>query len=182
MKPEYTYLKLDNEVNYPTCFYFEDLIKYAKVAAEKLGELYENKKVCFLVRGTSGVALGTMLGTLLFDKFEEIVIVQSRKQGGDSHSFSLQGISLILDRPYTWKVIVVDDFIHSGETIKCLIEEVDRHCEMANTQPLSLEALVVGNQWYRESKIKANQTLKQFQRYKETQLPFLIRFKHIICS
>jgi adenine/guanine phosphoribosyltransferase-like PRPP-binding protein len=79
------------------------------------------KKVKFdtiAVRGTSGLLIGPSLAMALN---KDLLIVRKPKESSHS-SHRIEGIGT------SQKIVLVDDFIASGETIRTMIKTIETHC------------------------------------------------------
>lgn len=105
-------------------------------------ELLRGVSITFVARGTSGAMVaGAMMNEIHHinpDVKAYILIV--RKKEDDAHCSSLYGISNVGDT----RVVIVDDFICSGETIEAIIEALDNYLDDAEGR-CKYDALCISN-------------------------------------
>lgn len=121
-------------LDYPTGCNAKAVVNWARSAARVLAPLLADQphNVVLLCRGGSGAILASALNMLLP---EPAKILHLKKPGENSHS----GVPNI---PYNARVVIVDDFIRSGETIRALVEHVATN---TNTKCPEIFAMVFGD-------------------------------------
>lgn len=125
--PKFIYLDHFIDITYPFGVHWKH--SYIQQCAEAIFNTYkedidEGTSITFVVRGTSGAMIaGAILNQLNnINPTTKTYILVVRKEGDNAHGSSLRGI----DEVGTTRFIVVDDFIASGETIKAIIQDLDK--------------------------------------------------------
>lgn len=88
-------------------------------------QLSKGSTIVFVIRGTSGAILSGIVASSIqdLDPHINMRILIVRKPDETTHGYSLQGISNInKDKDI---IIVIDDFIVTGNTIESIIEQLD---------------------------------------------------------
>lgn len=135
-------------------------------------DLLHGISITFVVRGTSGAMIaGALLNELHHINSDiKVFIVIVRKEEDKAHCGSLVGI----DDTNTTKLIVVDDFICSGETIEAIIETLDNYFH--STDKYKYDMLCIGN-WLNSDALKKNKC-DNYKKWKR----ICRRFKYVTCS
>lgn len=129
-------ISLNTEVvRYPTGKWFIEAIPYIEKAANVISDTFKEEKLYIVVRGNSGTILAGALSFLLKSKYNINVIISVCRKSY-SHGNNLEGISKDLKFP----IIVIDDFVSSGRTIKRIIRDLSRV-----TGRLKFDMLIVSN-------------------------------------
>ena len=174
--PKFIHLDHFIVVEYPFGVHWKH--SYIQQSAEAIFNTYKEDiekgtSITFVVRGTSGAMIaGAMLNELHnINPTTKIYILIVRK-GEDisAHCPSLKGINEI----GTTRFIVVDDFIASGETIKAIIQDLDKQFKRIYHPSNKYDMLCISN--FIEAK-----TLKKSQyNYKKWE-EICSRFKYVVC-
>ena len=114
-------------VEYPMGSSVKGFITFATNAAETLMQLYPNRSICLVGRGTSGAMMAGAIAHTLIAEEVEVHICMSRKEGENSHSHSLSGISRFLLNGDA--LIIVDDFVCEGLTMEAIIDDIHHEVE-----------------------------------------------------
>lgn len=100
--------------------------KIAKVIYDTFkDQLSKESTLVFIIRGTSGAIISGIVASSIqnLDSHINTKILIVRKPNEAAHGYSLQGISTVnKDKDI---IIVLDDFIVTGNTIKAIIEQLD---------------------------------------------------------
>lgn len=131
--------------------------------------------IAFVVRGTSGAMIaGAILNELhnINPSINSCILV-IRKKNENSHDFTLSGITTLTDA----RLIVVDDFIQTGETIKEVLKNLDKYFEIPLPSPKEkYDMLCICNPL---SKIALKKNgCADWKTWKE----ILSRFEFVVCS
>lgn len=171
--PKFIHLDKFINIRYPFGVYWKD--EYIKQSALAIYNTYKDDisdgyTITFVVRGTSGAMIaGAMLNELKHIKWStEVCILIVRKDGDNAHSTSLQGIDAIK----LSKIIVVDDFIDSGDTINAILEKLD---SKLNYMFPKYDMLCVSNNLAAEA-LKKN-TCDNYRKWKS----ICSRFEYVVC-
>ena len=117
-------------------------------------EILNGTVMAFITRGTSGAMIaGAMMNELhhICPFANSCIIVVRKESDTSAHCSSLKGIE-DLDNA---RLIVVDDFISSGNTVLAILEELDRYFEVI---PSAKEKYESAKKQYEEMKGKPNKT------------------------
>ena len=123
-------------INYPFgCHWNND---YIKESANIIYKKYKNNNISLVVRGTSGAMIAGGIITELHRKniSTSVDIILVRKNNESCHGYNLQG----LDK-YS-KIVIIDDFIDTGFTIKNILNNLDR---IFYSNCCKYDMLIVGN-------------------------------------
>lgn len=137
-------------------------------------EISEGTTIAFIARGTSGAMIaGAMMNELHhIDSFAKSCIIIVRKESDESaHCSSLKGIEY-LDNA---RLIVVDDFISSGNTVLAILEELDRYFEVIPSAKEKYDMLCVSNH------INARKMKKKYQYDWDMWKAICSRFDIVVC-
>lgn len=107
-------------------------------------EISEGTTIAFIARGTSGAMIaGAMMNELHhIDSFARSCVIIVRKESDTSaHCSSLKGIEDLNNA----RLVVVDDFISSGDTILSILEELDKYYEIIPSPKEKYDMLCVSN-------------------------------------
>lgn len=126
---------------YPTSFFFTCNQKYIRNVAKLIIETIplEYKRLVLAGRGTSGCILCGAVGELLAQEGICSSIFISRKS--ESHHDTSDMPPLFLSCP----IVVIDDFIETGQTVKAILEDLKSLCACIE----HVDMLCVSNCGYR---------------------------------
>ena len=174
--PKFIHLDHFIIVGYPFGVHWKH--SYIQQCAEAIFNTYkedieEGTSITFIVRGTSGAMIaGAILNQLNnINPTTKTYILIVRKEGEDAHGSSLRGI----DKVGTTRFIVVDDFIASGETIKAIIQDLDRHFEMSYHPSNKYDMLCVSN--FIDTKALKKNSCDDYRKWKR----ICSRFEYVVC-
>lgn len=136
---KFVYLKEKQAPAYPTGRRFSlDDFYYIRETARVINEVFPKDKILLVVRGHSGSILAGGIAYLLTRKGMDVVIAISRKVE-NSHSRSLEGVTIHKEDS---KIIIIDDFIESGDTIYNIINDLKQIKNIGH-----FDMLCVSNHW-----------------------------------
>lgn len=171
--PKFIHLDRFISIWYPFGVHWKD--EYIKQSARAIYNTYKNDisdgyTITFVARGTSGAMIaGAMLNELKhIESSTKVYILIVRKDGDDAHSSSLQGI----DEIGLSKIIVIDDFIDSGDTINAILERLDSRL---NSMFPKYDMLCVSN--YLDSKALKKNSCDSYRKWKS----ICSRFEYVVC-
>lgn len=130
--------------------------------------LQEGDIIAFVVRGSSGAIIAGAIKNEIyhFDNNIAIIIVISRKVDEECHSVTLSGLHADI-------IIVIDDFIESGDTISNILQDLDTHIK---EHPIKYDMLCISN-WIEPIILKKNGPNENWETYKA----ICSRFKYVAC-
>ncbi len=120
---EFVYFRNACSMYYPVGQYFSsDNFDYIREAASSINKVFPTGKLILVVRGHSGSILAGGIAYILKRKDRDVLISVSRK-AESTHGDNLEGIypSCISDNTH---IIVVDDFVQTGETIEAILKDL----------------------------------------------------------
>lgn len=139
---EFIYLRKKCPTNYPIGEYYSNSnFAFIREAALQINKTFPKGKLILVVRGHSGSILAGGIAYILTKKHREVLISVSRKDHEYTHGSNLEGIECILSD--NTHVIVVDDFVETGDTIETIVDELS---ERVNNRRV-FDMLCVGNFW-----------------------------------
>jgi adenine/guanine phosphoribosyltransferase-like PRPP-binding protein len=115
-------LSTDNYVAYPAGSDIKQTMHIVKKMAEVFKKIYdpEEDKIAILMRGSSGCVMASLLATYIQDYDFELIPV--RKPGEDAHTSGQ-----VIHVTYGSKVVIIDDFISSGQTMNAIYSLYDNY-------------------------------------------------------
>lgn len=137
-------------------------------------EISEGTTIAFIARGTSGAMIaGAMMNELHhIDSFARSCVIIVRKESDTSaHCSSLKGIEDLEDA----RLVVVDDFISSGDTILSILEELDKYYEIIPSPKEKYDMLCISNC------IDARSLKKKYNSNYNTWKSICSRFNIVVC-
>ena len=175
--PKFIHFSHFIDVKYPFGVHWEH--SYIQQSAEAIFNTYKEDiekgtSITFVARGTSGAMIaGAMLNELHnINPTTKTYILIVRKEGDTSaHCSSLSGI----DEVGTTRFIVVDDFIASGETIKAIIQDLDKQLGRVYHPSNKYDMLCISN--FIDAKALKKNSCGDYRKWKE----ICSRFKYVVC-
>ena len=171
--PKFIHLDRFIGIRYPFGVHWRD--EYIKQSARAIYDTYKDAiykgfNITFIARGTSGAMIaGAMLNELKhINPSIKVYILIIRKNEDDAHSQSLEGS----DEIGISKIIVVDDFIDSGDTINAILKKLDNR--IVSIFP-KYDMLCVSN-YIDASRLKKNEN-NNYRKWKE----ICSRFEYVVC-
>lgn len=137
-------------------------------------EIVNGTVMAFITRGTSGAMIaGAMMNELhhICPFANSCIIVVRKESDKSAHCSSLKGIE-DLDNA---RLIVVDDFISSGNTVLAILEELDRYFEVIPSAKEKYDMLCVSNP------INARKMKKKYQCDWDMWKAICSRFNIVVC-
>lgn len=118
----------------------------------------KERPVALICRGTSGTILAGAVGYILKKKQHDVSIIVSRKCEESSHDYNMSGVESLqsTDRPFS---VVIDDFIHTGNTIKAILKDIDSSITIP-----TLDMLCINN-YVNNKEVGVNPKYEYLQRF-----------------
>lgn len=155
-------------------FFSSDNFSYIREAASSINKVFPTGKLILVVRGHSGSILAGSIAYILKRKGREVLISVSRK-AESTHGDNLEGISPnVSDDTH---IIVVDDFIQTGETIEAILKDLTERIKNMKV----FDMLCVSNQWD-EDDLTEEGRKKVTNRYWEANKRIASYFEYILCN
>lgn len=144
------HFKEDTNCRYPVGASFNKNRDYIVEVARTIHTIARKERCISLIcRGTSGTILAGAVGYILKKKQHDVNIIVSRKWEEISHDYNMSGIGFLApsSRPFS---VVIDDFIHTGDTVKTILKDID-----SNIITRTLCMLYVDN-YLNDEEVRAN--------------------------
>ena len=175
--PKFIYLDHFIIIEYPFGVHWKH--SYIQQSAEAIFNTYKEDiekgtSITFVVRGTSGAMIaGAMLNELhnINPTTKTYILIVRKEEDISAHCPSLKGINEV----GTTRFIVVDDFIASGETIKAIIQDLDKQFRVIYRPFNKYDSLCISN-FINEKMLKKN-SYHNYKKWKE----ICSRFKYVVC-
>lgn len=175
--PKFIYLDHFIDITYPFGVHWKH--SYIQQCAEAIFNTYkedidEGTSITFVVRGTSGAMIaGAILNQLnnINPTTKTYILIVRKEEDTSAHCPSLKGINEI----GTTRFIVVDDFIASGETIKAIIQDLDKQFKRIYHPSNKYDMLCISN--FIEAKTLKRSQYHNYKKWKE----ICSRFKYVVC-
>ena len=173
---EFVYFKNDCRILYPIGKYFSsDNFTYIREAASSINKIFPTGTLILVVRGHSGSILAGGIAYILKRKDRDVLISVSRK-AESTHGDNLEGISSYTVSDYT-HIIVVDDFVATGETIKAILKDLTERIENMKV----FDMLCVSNYWDKDDLTKKGGK-RGINNYWKANKKIASHFKYILCN
>ena len=159
------HFKEDTNCRYPVGASFNKNRDYIVEVARTIHTIVGKERCISLIcRGTSGTILAGAVGYILKKKQHDVSIIVSRKCEEISHSYSMSGVEFLdtKNKPFS---VVIDDFIHTGNTIKTILKDVD-----SNITIPTLDMLCIDN-YLNDEEVRTH-----------SKYEFLQRFNYVLCN
>lgn len=165
------------DVGYPFGVHWKH--SYIQQSAEAIFNTYkedieEGTSITFVARGTSGAMIaGAMLNELhnINPTTKTYILIVRKEEDTSAHCSSLRGIDVV----DTTRFVVVDDFISSGETIRAIIQDLDRQPWVSCPPSNKYDMLCVGN--FIDAKALKKNSCDDYRKWKE----ICSRFEYVVC-
>ena len=175
--PKFIHLDHFIVVEYPFGVHWKH--SYIQQSAEAIFNTYkedieEGTSITFVARGTSGAMIaGAMLNELhnINPTTKTYILIVRKEEDTSAHCSSLRGI----DEVGTTRFIVVDDFIASGETIKAVIQALDRQLGVSYHPSNKYDMLCVSN--FIDAKALKKDSCDDYRKWKG----ICSRFEYVVC-
>lgn len=151
-------------VLYPTGRYINNNFAYIREAAYTINKTFPTGNIILVVKGCSGTILAGGVSYNLIKFGREVTISILRESNVDSHGSSFEGIPGRISK--STHIIILDDFVSSGETINFIYEELKKYAHKR-----IFDGLCIGNFWQ-------NNLIYDIPKYVE----FISRFRYIMCN
>ena len=163
---KFIYFKNACRMYYPIGQYFSsDNFDYIREAASSINKVFPTGKLILVVRGHSGSILAGSIAYILKRKGREVLISVSRK-AESTHGDNLEGISSnVSDDTH---IIVVDDFIQTGETIEAILKDLTERIKNMKV----FDMLCIANHWGEDNLTEEGTASKRIASY----------FEYILCN
>lgn len=173
---EFVYFRNDCSIYYPIGQYFSsDNFDYIREAASSINKIFPTGKLILVVRGHSGSILAGGIAYILKRKDRDVLISVSRK-AEFTHGDNLEGISSYTVSGDT-HIIVVDDFIQTGETIETILKDLTERIEDMKV----FDMLCVANHWD-EDDLTEEGGKRGINRYWKANKSIASHFEYILCN
>lgn len=173
---EFVYFKNACSMWYPVGKYFsEENFDYIREAASSINKIFPTGKLILVVRGHSGSILAGGIAYILRRKNRNVLISVSRKSES-THGDNLEGVypSCISNDTH---IIVVDDFVQSGETVETIIKDLINRLNGIEV----FDMLCVANQWD-EDDLTEEGGKRGINRCWEANNRIASHFRYILCN
>ena len=172
---KFVYFRNAYSTHYPIGQYFSSSnFNYIKEAASSINKIFPTGKLILVVRGHSGSILAGGIAYILKRKDRHVLISVSRK-AESTHGNNLEGIYSRI--PKDTHIIVVDDFIESGETIEAILKDLTERIEDVEV----FDMLCVANHWDEDDLTKEGGK-RGTNRYWEANRRIASHFEYILCN
>ena len=173
------FVYLDHFIDITYSFFVLFNHSYIQQSAEAIFNTYKEDiekgtSITFVVRGTSGAMIaGAMLNELhnINPITKTYILIVRKGEDISAHCPSLKGINEV----GTTRFIVVDDFIASGETIKAIIQDLDKQFKRIYHPSNKYDMLCISN--FIETKTLKKSQYHNYKKWKE----ICSRFKYVVC-
>lgn len=173
---EFVYFKNACRMWYPVGQYFSsDNFDYIREAASSINKVFPTGELILVVRGHSGSILAGSIAYILKRKGREVLISVSRK-AESTHGDNLEGISSYTISGDT-HIIVVDDFVQSGETVETIIKDLTNRLNSVEV----FDMLCVANHWDKDD-LTEEGGKRGINRYWEANNRIASHFRYILCN
>lgn len=165
-------------IRYPFGIYWKH--SYIQQSAQAIFNTYkedieEGTSITFVARGTSGAMIaGAMLNELhnINPTIKTYILIVRKEEDKSAHCSSLKGISGV----GTTRLIVVDDFIATGETIEAIIQELDEYFNKVIHHPTNkYDMLCISN--FIDAKALKKNSCDDYRKWKG----ICSRFNYVVC-
>lgn len=175
--PKFIHLDHFIVVEYPFGVHWKH--SYIQQSAEAIFNTYKEDiekgtSITFVARGTSGAMIaGAMLNELynINPTIKTYILIVRKEEDTSAHCPSLKGI----DEVGTTRFIVVDDFIASGETIKAIIQDLDKQLGRIYHPFNKYDMLCISN--FINAKMLKKNSYHNWEMWKG----ICSRFKYVVC-
>lgn len=172
---KFVYFRNACNMYYPVGQYFSSSnFSYIREAASSINKIFPTGKFVLVVRGHSGSILAGGIAYILKRKDRDVLISVSRKVES-THGNNLEGIYSRI--PKDTHIIVVDDFVQSGETIEAILKDLTERIEDVEV----FDMLCVANHWDEDDLTKEGGK-RGTNRYWEANRRIASHFEYILCN
>lgn len=172
---KFIYFKNNCRMLYPVGLYFSlDNFNYIREAASSINKVFPTGKLILVVRGHSGSILAGGIAYILKRKDRDVLISVSRKSKS-THGINLEGISSFI--PDDTHIIVVDDFVDTGNTIETILKDLTGKIEGMKV----FDMLCVANNWD-EGDLTEKGGNRGINRHWKANKKIASHFEYILCN
>lgn len=168
------YFRDNCSLSYPVGEFFFSSFDYIREAASSINKVFPTGKLILVVRGHSGSILAGGIAYILKRKGREILISVSRK-AEFTHGCNLEGLPSYI--PNDTHIIVVDDFVQTGETIKTILKDLTERIKNMKV----FDMLCVANHWD-EGDLTKEGGKAGINKYWEANKRIASYFEYILCN
>ena len=162
---KFVYFRKNCSISYPVGQFFYLGFDYIREAASSINKIFPTGKLILVVRGHSGSILAGSIAYILKRKGREVLISVSRK-AESTHGENLEGIpSNVSDDTH---IIVVDDFIQTGETIEAILKDLTERIKNIKV----FDMLCIANHWGEDNLTEEGTASKRIASH----------FEYILCN
>ena len=167
---KFIYFRNNCSVSYPVGQFFFLSFDYIREAASSINKVFPTGKLILVVRGHSGSILAGGIAYILKRKGREVLISVSRK-AESTHGCNLEGLPSYI--PDDTHIIIVDDFVETGETINAILKDLTKTIENIEV----FDMLCVANHWNED-----DLTDRGINKHWETNKRIVSHFEYILCN
>lgn len=172
---KFVYFKNACSMWYPVGAYFSSSnFNYIREAASSINKVFPTDKLILVVRGHSGSILAGGIAYILKRKGRDVLISVSRKKES-THGENLEGISSSM--PRDTHIIVIDDFVQTGETIEAILKDLTERLEDMKV----FDMLCVANHWDKDDLTKKGGE-RGTNKYWKANKGIASHFEYILCN
>lgn len=152
---------------------------YIQQSAEVIYNTYkedieEDVSITFIVRGTSGAMIaGAVANELhhIISSIKTCILIVRKSEDYNAHCSSLYGI----DRIGAARIVVIDDFITSGDTIEAILQSLDKYFGVISHPTKKYDMLCVSN--FIDTKALKKNSCDDYKKWKG----ICSRFNYVVC-
>ena len=167
---KFVYFREDCSISYPVGQFFSLCFDYIREAASSINKIFPKGKLILVVRGHSGSILAGGIAYILKRKDRKVLISVSRK-AEPTHGCNLEGLPSYI--PNDTHIIIVDDFVETGETIDAILKDLTKTIENIEV----FDMLCVANHWNED-----DLTDRGINKHWEANKRIASHFKYILCN
>ena len=167
---KFIYFRNDCSLSYPVGEFFYLSFNYIREAAYSINKTFPKGKFILVVRGHSGSILAGGIAYILKRKGREVLISVSRK-AESTHGCNLEGLLSYI--PDDTHIIIVDDFVETGETIEAILKDLTERIKNIEV----FDMLCVANHWNED-----DLTDRGINKHWEANKRIASHFEYILCN
>ena len=172
---EFVYFKNTCRMRYPIGQYFSlDNFDYIREAASSINKIFPTGKLILVVRGHSGSILAGGIAYLLKRK-DRIVLISVSRKAESTHGCNLEGLPSYI--PNDIHIIIVDDFVETGETIEAILKDLTERIKNMKV----FDMLCVANSWDKGDFTEEGGE-RGTNRYWEVNKRIASHFEYVLCN
>ena len=167
---KFIYFRDNCSLSYPVGEFFYLSFNYIREAAYSINKTFPKGKFILVVRGHSGSILAGGIAYILKRKGREVLISVSRK-AESTHGCNLEGLLSYI--PDDTHIIIVDDFVETGETIEAILKDLTERIKNIEV----FDMLCVANHWNED-----DLTDRGINKHWEANKRIASHFEYILCN